>query len=240
MPPPARRGTSLYVRILITFTIALVGFLGFRIFSAIQYAKANPRNTPAAAGKEELRAVRGLLAGASKGTAHGNTDQAKTMATTLSTQMKGMREAFFEGGNDKEMKLSLTGGEFLVYCQLNEDSCAFVIHVPELRHYTDDAKATMAELAYRAAANILNETGNKKVRKLALATRGTLLYDKVLVGEYTHGSESGDKGDATAIAEPVSEKGGAEAPALYPFFAPQSEEAQVPEASAGGTSPKDV
>ena len=133
--------------------------------------------------------------------------------------MKIVRLTMFEGGNPDSIDMQLlTKGDFLVFCQMNEDSCAFLIHVPELRRYTSSAKESIAELAYTTAAKALDSAQKPSIRKLAVATRGNMLYDRVLLGDYSFQSK-----DPLSNAQKVADEG-VLAPPLYPFFAPKQQQ----------------
>ncbi len=164
-------------------------------------------------GKKELSAAVRGIGSKNRGVAQGNNEAAMRLAAELSTSLGQLRKKFISGDDSKDL---LTKGEFVVYCQLNEDSCAFLIHVPALRRYADDAAAGIADLAYLEACRVLDEAKLSEVRRLAVATRGDLLYDRVRVGDFQLHLDK-----EQALKQPVREHPG-EAPELLPFFAPQA------------------
>ncbi len=175
-------------------------------------------------GAEELFQAAKLIVGSSRGFTHGNTPEAQALAERLSREMKVIRETEFHGGNTNSIDVKMmTKGEFLVFCQLNEDSCAFLIHVPELKHYTGPAKEAIASLAYATAAKVLDAAQLKRIQRLAIATRGSILYDRILIGAYRFDSENPQAEAQVAGGESSL------APSLYPFFKPKP--AQPPEPS---------
>jgi hypothetical protein len=79
------------------------------------------------------------------GHAYGNTESAIDMADQYSVMMKSMTDEMFSGG--KQRAISLTDGEFLTYCQVNESSCAFLVHVPQLRQYKGEVRDALSSIA---------------------------------------------------------------------------------------------
>ena len=122
----------------------------------------------------------------------------------------------------------VTGGRFLVYCQMNEDSCVFLIHVPELHRYEPSTAKFAAEMAYMYAAMYLNEQPRPALRRVYVATRGVLLYDRILQGDYRP-DEEGFPQDARQIAQSTLT-----ASMLEPLFAPPDETRRSP-TSPGST-----
>jgi hypothetical protein len=228
-PPPvpntSRPKQSLFERLMIGIAILFVAFLCFRIIQFALHVKDHP--LPRQAGAEELSQAAKLIVGSSRGVAHGNTPEARALAEEVSRGMKVVRMTMFEGGNPDSIDMQLlTKGDFLVFCQLNEASCAFLIHVPELRRYTSSAKESIAELAYIASAKALDSAQKSSIRKLAVATRGSMLYDRVLLGDYSFQSK-----DPLSHAQKVADEG-VLAPPLYPFFTPKQQQLPATPASA--------
>lgn len=171
-----------------------------------------------AAGKLELRHAETAITTNRHGTALGNSAAAIRLAAQMSNDLLSARTALFTGEDGKG--LSATGGEFVVFCQLSENSCAFLVHVPDLRHYASDAAKAMADAAYLEAYKILDKAGSHPLR-LAVATRGTMLYGSVRIGSY-----SADSSKRLESAQEVASDT-ATVPALLPFFAPKSAESAI-------------
>lgn len=130
-------------------------------------------------GKDLLHDMEMKVMGASNGAAHGNSEEAKKLAQEFSDALLRLRDENFTGGNDKGMKL--TRGMFLVCCELNPGSCAFVVHVPEFRSFTKDAKEGLADLAWMSA----QETAAKHIGpqgELAVGLKGVMFYGAVMTG----------------------------------------------------------
>lgn len=89
----------------------------------------------------------------------------------------------------------------------------FLIHVPELNRFEDDAKDSMAKLSFAAAKKMLHSKRASGVKKLAVAIRGNLLYDQVWMESYETGgkeSQGNTQIDSETSVMPTS---------LLPFFA---------------------
>lgn len=140
-----------------------------------------------------------------EGVAHGNSPEAEKLAAEFSSKLKTLREVGIE--KSKKRSISLSGGEFITFCHLAEGSCAFLVHVPELRKYTDEAKEFIGEAAWGVAQHCV-ATLPEKPQKVAVGVRGFALYDRVLTGEGT--------GDETA--EPETHTGVKSKDMLFSYF----------------------
>ncbi|HEY1169768.1 MAG TPA: hypothetical protein VGH19_00235 [Verrucomicrobiae bacterium] len=197
------------------FTIAFLfaAFIGYR---AVQFRAYMQNNSLAKdPGAEAISEAAKLIMSSRQGIAHGNTPEAKSLAEELSQMMKQARQEVFTGGNPDsiDMKL-LTKGEFIVFCQLNQDSCIFLIHVPEMKRYETEARKELVNIAYVSAASIMDKAGKRDVRKLGVATRGSILFDSAILGDYEHKSGNPFKG-MNKVAEV-----GVMIPSFNPYFAP--------------------
>ena len=144
--------------------------------------------------------------------AFGNSQEAKELAEQFSERLSLLRKLGIEGGDSK--KPSLSGGEFLTFCQLNEDSCAFLVHVPDLRNFDDGAKKFINDSAWSIAQQLLKDSTLPDGSDLAVATKGVLLYDEINIG--THMKElSEDSNPRTGIKRDTRSDS-----QLEPFFPP--------------------
>lgn len=131
-------------------------------------------------GESEFNAANRLIISASGDRiAHGNSEIATEIAQEYSDLMKKMTDEFFTGG--KQRAVSLTQGKFLTYCRLNPDSCALLVHVPQLRQYKGDVRDTLSEIAWTAARAIAMQHEVADDATLAVGLRGTILYGPVMV-----------------------------------------------------------
>jgi hypothetical protein len=125
--------------------------------------------------------------------AFGNNLKAIAAAQTFSSTMKTIRDVAFSGG--KPGGLSASKHEFLTYCELRDDECIFLVHVPELRRYKSDAKDSMGEVAWRLAQMSLLKSGaGHPDMKLHVGLRGIALYDRVLSGVYVPNATKDNNG----------------------------------------------
>ncbi|MDP6556330.1 MAG: DUF4190 domain-containing protein [Pirellulaceae bacterium] len=113
------------------------------------------------------------------GLATGNSQAALELATDYSKLMKKMRDVVFTKGSDGSS--ALTKGEFVTHCEFHEDRCAFIVHVPEYRNFDDEAKDSLATIAWTVAQGVVEEK-LQPGDQLAVGLRGTVLYGAVLVG----------------------------------------------------------
>lgn len=143
-------------------------------------------------------------------TGYGNSPQAVAVAHKFSSNMKRLRAGLFDGG--KANGFSLSHHEFLTYCELQDDKCVLIVHVPELRRFTDSAKASIGDLAWFTAQSTLeSQKAGQPGMKLAVALRGVTLYDRALVGVYQPGTDSTNLPSETITGSHVQER-------LFPFF----------------------
>lgn len=169
--------------------------------------KPEPRVPPSAA-EAALDHAESQVMTDQGGVAHGNSPAAIALAAKYSQALQTLREENFtkaKGG------VSLSGGKFIVYCELQPDRCAFVVHVPSYRKFDGAAKDSLAELAWEAA----QETATGELQpgdKLAVGLRGAILYGAVMVG---------DIGEA----EPTEQSDDKDL--LHPFFDPPSDKAEA-------------
>ena len=166
--------------------------------------------------KERFQEANHAITSARKGSVHGNTERARELAAAYSGLMKELSEAAFTGGG--QGIVSMTDGEFLVYCQMNEEeSVAFLVHVPQLRQYKDEVRDTLSDLCWKAASTLVKSSGVPEDIELAVALRGTLLYGPIMIDRLQNETTADDRSEES----------------LYRFFPEASEE--IPEAVEGTT-----
>lgn len=159
-------------------------YLAYRIYSAdgrgdLQLAQGDPAKDGNTSGSDLLHEMELKVISASDGVFHGNNETAKQLAQEFSDSLLRMRDENFTGGSKKRFKL--TGGKFIVCCELRGDSCLFLVHVPEYRNFEKDAKEGLADLAWLCA----QETAIKQIGpqgKLAVGLKGVVLYGAVMAG----------------------------------------------------------
>ncbi len=122
-----------------------------------------------------------LFAQPGGGVAFGNSEAAQVLAASLASDMEDFAAHFAE----KPTGISIEGDKFLVYCWLGKDSAAFLVTVPNLRKYSDEGKKAIVETAWTKAQKAAREGNLGDSLKLAVATRGALAYDRILIGKQT-------------------------------------------------------
>jgi len=105
-----------------------------------------------------------------EGIAHGNSPIAADMAQSFAELMKVQREMFITG--EDNTVLSLSGGNFLTYCLLTDEACVYLMHIPGLRDYEDEAKDFMVEVAFNTGNTILMASGEELPPKLIVVAQG--------------------------------------------------------------------
>src|SRR5262249_30321539 len=114
-----------------------------------------------------------------RGKARGNTPEARLMAERFSNLMDEVHKDAF---TKTDAKFKLSGGHYVTWCERREGTCAFVVHVPEYRRFTPDAKKSLDELAW-AAAKLATMGELEPGERLAVGLRGVMLYGSVMVGK---------------------------------------------------------
>jgi hypothetical protein len=220
-----KRKIPLLGRLAIIIVGLFLALIAFRVIEGVMHPNKNPpQRRP---GVAEFTEAAKLTISARRGVGQGNVDEARVLAKELSTRLKIARSELITRTKERDPNLPLTNEEFVVFCQLNEGACAFIVHVPELRRYTSEAKELIAIAAYVSAAEVLNTAKMGQVQKLAVVTRGNMFFDQGWIGSYQLGIEepldSAEKLTVTAT----------DVPALVPLFAPSETEA----AASSGDQP---
>lgn len=200
----------------LTVFACCAGIFVYHVYQAAENVQDRPevQAERQASGEAAFDEANRKIVGSSGGTAHGNSDEARRLAEKFSTDIQVMREAFFTK-RKKQPVLSLTEGKFPTYCRLDDKACVFLVHVPDLRKFTDDAKESMAELAWMTAQSVLRTGTENPPARIAVGIRGALLYDAVLVGDFVADEESADDGIRQR------EKGMLSTKFLHTFFKPE-------------------
>lgn len=191
--------------------VCVLLFIGFIVFRGYQHHQWRKENPPVIIpGQAEFKAADKLILSDKEGTSFGNTEEARELARQYSEIMRRFRDKLFTRGNTG--KISFTKGSFLTYCHQDADSCVFLVHVPQLRHYTEEAKEQMVEVAWLSANTCLEQSGTTNT-KLGLGVKGVMYYCGVLEGNYTPGSIAKYTGNVRTDSDFKDMK------KLYPFFA---------------------
>lgn len=115
--------------------------------------------------------------------ASGNTAEARALADAFSKRLKLLQAVSFEGGKDESRRVSLSGGEFLTFCQVQPDGVAFLVHVPQLKAYKGEVREALLDLAWQTAREVTADLRRTADRKLAVGLRGAVLYGALASGQ---------------------------------------------------------
>jgi hypothetical protein len=118
-------------------------------------------------------------------------------------------------------------GKFLVFCQLNKDSCVFLIHVPNISVASEETQTEIARQCYAVARGIMAQSSAKNISHVIVSLRSWAAYKITLEGNDPPGAEL-----ALDKLEPMHTYSSG-ATDLYPYFAPQPAEKSA--ASAAST-----
>lgn len=139
----------------------------------------------------------------------GNTPEAAKLAEDFARKLRVSRQIMLTEGRSGGM--SFSKGFFLTYCFVSQDSVALIVHVPDLRNYTNDAQVTLSEYAWTLATEEAR-TKVPKATRLAVAVRGVLDYSAILTGTISNDDEPLN---GLATRHPAHDT-----KPLWPFFIP--------------------
>ena len=116
----------------------------------------------------------------------GNTPEAAKLAEDFARKLRVSRQIMFTEG--RSGSTSFSKGFFLTYCFISQESVALIVHIPDLRNYSNDAQVTLAEYAWTLATEEARAKVPKATR-LAVAVRGVLDYSAILTGTISNDDE---------------------------------------------------
>ena len=125
------------------------------------------------AAEYEIASQRGQASG------RGNSPEAIQLAQQFSNKLKEISDEAFTKG--RRPLIQLSQGEYLTYCELHEDRCLFLVHVPSYRKFTGDAKQSLARIAWMVAQHTVSDKLPANA-KLGVGLRGVLMYGDIMVG----------------------------------------------------------
>lgn len=159
--------------------LSSVGALFVTIIGIFVMSKAPSTPAEMPPGAAELSAAEKLISGKSHGIVNGNTPEARELASKFSKMTAELRDVLIEKGGSS--KISLSGGDFLTFCQVSEHGTAFLVHVPSLRKFSDEAKKVMCDAAWFAATQAVADS-TPLPKNLAVGVRGVVLYESIMIG----------------------------------------------------------
>lgn len=224
-----KKKTPLAAKIVFIFIFALAALVVYRLVTMSSGSSGSTASRYQSPGAQEFNAANEMIISDQHGVANGNSPEALQIAQRFSNQIAILRNALFSGGDEKAF--SLSDGNFVTYCAVNGQRCAIIVHVPQLRKFTGDAKESMNELAWIVAWSAVADSG-LDITELAVGVKGAIQYSAIYTGSFDRTAEE--------AADPmVTGEGLKDTKLLYPFFAPSktkkletpTEEAQKPEPS---------
>lgn len=117
----------------------------------------------------------------------GNTPAAEGLATRYAKSLQLERELSFTEGNKDSF--SISKHQFIAYCHISQNGCVFLVHVPELRRFTLDAKAALEERAWILAHELARDAHIPADARLVVGVKGFMNYDAVLFGKLGNEAE---------------------------------------------------
>jgi hypothetical protein len=188
----------------------------------VRYARAHPHQPEP--GEPQFReANRLIIANTNDNQVFGNSAAARALAQEYSKSLKILRDNLFT--KDNPTAIGSMEGDFHTFCQLNDDSCVFLVHVPELRRFDDEAKKSLTDFAWINAQSVLKASTRKPPKSVVVGVKGLMLYDAILIGDYVADPEPGKDGIQTRSAGLQDMK------LFYPYFAPPMTSTNLPESS---------
>lgn len=119
------------------------------------------------------------ISGSSQESAHGNSPKAIQLAGKFASAMDLAHETSF--ASSKARKKS---ARYVVHCELRDGSCAFLVHVPDYRKFTDEAKGTLEEIAWQTAGAVLKNDGSiEPDTDLCVGLKGLVLFGSIMTGQ---------------------------------------------------------
>lgn len=135
---------------------------------------------PGTSGKSSPRqAASSKISGSSTITGHGNSPKARELAEKYALAMQLWHSLSISSENSRASKT-----RYVVYCELHENTCAFLARVPDYRRFDNSAKASLESKAWSTATQLLKDEGTMpKGSELCVALKGLVMFGAVMVGD---------------------------------------------------------
>jgi hypothetical protein len=133
----------------------------------------------------------------------GNGPVAEQLATSFNLRMKLMLKLAFKGSGASKS----VDDDIITHVHLTDDTVIFLVNVPGLRNYKEDAQGTLLDVAWTMARGRLERLEPATDRKLAVGLRGVLLY-----GAAAFGPASAEKPETRTNTGVINQED------FYPFF----------------------
>jgi hypothetical protein len=180
-PPPAKKGGCLKWG-LISAGLLFATFVAISIFSP---------KTPRGPGADALNEAESHLK-AKTTTGYGPTEPEREAATVTAEIAQSLRASGIsntkgsygrgKSGLFRRATAGMDSDGFTCACSVRGDTAVFLIHVPDLRKFNEEAQAAMGHWSWAAARVGWSQLQEPRPAKLAVALKGIALYDRLLTG----------------------------------------------------------
>jgi GYF domain 2 len=147
--------------------------------------------TPGPPGSDALKKAEEALNGA-KTRGSGDTPGEARAATVMAETAEALRDAGITKGASgfgrgksgvlRRAAAGLDANGFTAVCSVRGDTAVFLLHVPDLRKFTDEAKVSMGKMAWFAARMGWQELPAPRPARISVGLKGIVSYDRVLEG----------------------------------------------------------
>ncbi len=191
---PKKKGIGFWIAIIVT---GLIGIMVTNGVIMMRNYKPRPK-TPAELGFAVAEECIKAKSGKSGGSNVAETEAAQLMAKmsaafreeTISANVSKPKGLFRKAASGLDAK------DFVAYCKVKNDTALFLLHVPDLRKFTDEAKEAMLKGAWISAQMALHGMPEPKPKQLTVSTRGILSYDAAYSGKVVDFSVFENMGEA--------------------------------------------
>ena len=180
-PPPAKKGGCVKWG-LISAGLLFATFVAISLFSP---------KTPRGPGADALDEAESHLK-ASTTSGYGDSKPEREAATVTAEIAQSLRSSGIaassgsygrgKSGLFRRAAAGMDSDGFTSVCSVRGDTAVFLIHVPDLRKFTDEAKVAMGQWSWAAARVGWSQLPEPRPAKLAVALKGALIYDRLLTG----------------------------------------------------------
>ena len=180
-PPPAKKGGCIKWG-LISAGLLFATFVAISLFSP---------KTPRGPGADALNEAESHLK-ASTTSGYGDSKPEREAATVTAEIAQSLRSSGIaassgsygrgKSGLFRRAAAGMDSDGFTSVCSVRGDTAVFLIHVPDLRKFTDEAKVAMGQWSWAAARVGWSQLPEPRPAKLAVALKGALIYDRLLTG----------------------------------------------------------
>jgi hypothetical protein len=163
--------------------LILLGVIGVTVVKII--------NRPKPPGYEELKTAEEKLKG-SKTHGAGDSSGEQNAAEAMAQFSRDFRDAGIDKGSGhfgrgksglvRRAAAEMDADGFSALCTIRGDTAVFLLHVPDVRKFADDAKEAMGKMAWFAARLGWSELPEPRPVRICVAIQGIALYDRVLEG----------------------------------------------------------